>query len=106
MKCPTCGSTSRDIGLTPQQYVYNTAKVFGLDEWVNSQNGTERDGLTLVGKQTDYDFDYDSNPLWIVFQFEGQFFKISGYSNSYGDRNWSGYAEVVQARVESVTFWE
>lgn len=106
MKCPTCGSTSRDIGLTPQQYVYNSATVLGLDEWANSEIGTERDDLTLVGKQTDYDFEYDSNPLYIVLGFEGQFFKISGYSDSYGERHWLGYAEIVQARVKSVTFWE
>jgi hypothetical protein len=66
-------------------------------------------GVVGLGKVEVHDHDLTSyfeneyNPVWMVFQINGEFYKIEGSKDSYGGSEWNQYLTKVKKK-EKVTY--
>lgn len=72
----------------------------GVPFWV-----VELGVVTLVDHDLNHDFDWDSNPVWMVFKIDGSLYKITGYKDSYGGSSWTGEFRKVSESTETVKKW-
>lgn len=59
--------------------------------------------VQILDNYLGYNFESESNPVWMVFQFNDDLFKVEGSKDSYGGTYWSRQLKPVRKR-EAVTF--
>lgn len=53
-----------------------------------------------------YDFEYGSNPIFVVFQIGDRYFQMNGTASSYGDTKWEGQLKEVLPNNLTYRRWE
>lgn len=44
--------------------------------------------VSIDSRHLNYEFEYESSPVWMVFKIGGLFYKVEGTKDSYGGSSW------------------
>jgi hypothetical protein len=70
-------------------------------EWETSEGPAVK-----VAQDLRRDFNLDYNTVWMVFEIQDRFFKLTGWKSSYGVSHWNDYMEEVERKEETRVFYE
>lgn len=60
----------------------------------------------VAGSDLDEDPGYSSQPVWVVVEIDGQYFKKEGYHSSEEGVVWDGRVTEVARKTKTVTYYE
>lgn len=66
----------------------------------------DEDVFTVVEMQLDYDHDLYTSQVHIVINTQGEYFKLVGRKNSYGESSWNDSWSRVKPRERTVVTYE
>lgn len=95
--CEACGSVKVPLNLIE---IANAVREYGGYAW-SFWESTYRasigqaytvprvGGVTLIERSFDHDDDY-----FMIFEIDGEYYKVTGYYSSYNDTSWDGFKKV------------
>lgn len=92
----------RDLRPTDDWYSSEPVEAMPIGESFETAHGT----CTKVAQNLEHDFNFDYNSIWIVFEVQGRFFKLTGWKSSYGNSHWNDALVEVHAKEETRVFYE
>lgn len=67
---------------------------------------TDLGTMTKVDQDISHDFNNEYNNVWMVFEVDGQHFKVTGVKSSYGVSDWNNGVDQVQRKEEMRVVYE
>lgn len=125
LTCPHCSCTivMPDLPMTSEEVALKTAlerhHYHGFDWWADMCGWDNEEGpeigtvhtvrlgdVKIVDRLNTYDFEYGSNPIFVVFEIGGRYFQMNGTASSYGDTKWEGQLKEVLPNNLTYKRWE
>ncbi len=124
--CPNCACTVAlpDAPMTPEEVAFKIAlerhHYHSFDWWADMCSWDNMRGpdvgtvhavsgygqVKLVDRMNSYDFEYGSNPIFVVFEVGDRYFQMNGTASSYGDTKWEGFLKEVLPTNLKYKSWE
>lgn len=67
---------------------------------------TDLGTMTKVDQQISHDFNNEYNHVWMVFELNGEYFKVTGVKSSYGVSRWNNGVDQVFMKEEMRVVYE
>lgn len=104
--CPTCHQAIRPMNSLEMSVQKSILNVHDWWEWDDVRDGYESCGVRLFAKDTSYSFEYADNPVFMIFEIGGAFYRKDGVKSSYGECDWSGRFREVRPVEQRQAAWE
>jgi hypothetical protein len=105
-QCSSCHQYVRPTNSLEMSVQKSILNVHDWWEWDGAADGYECCGVRLFASDTSYSFEYADNPVFMIFEIGGAFYRKDGVKSSYGECDWSGRFREVRPVSATERAWE